>query len=82
MAENIESSNKQMERAVDFHVPWRRLNIISRTNKILDETAPWVLAKEDGKEQLVAVMAHLAAKFVWQPTSIQPFMMTTSNAIM
>ena len=57
--------------------------IISRTNKYIDETAPWVLAKEDGnKEQLAAVMAHLAASLRVVAHLIQPFMMTTSNAIM
>ena len=37
-------------------------SIISRTNKYIDETAPWVLAKDDAKrDELAAVMAHLAA---------------------
>ena len=58
-------------------------SLISRTNKYIDETAPWVLAKEDGdKEQLAAVMAHLAASLRVVAHLIQPFMMTTSNAIM
>ena len=83
VAENIEEFHKQMN-AVDFpralDVIW---NIISRTNKYIDETAPWVLAKEDGdKEQLAAVMAHLAASLRVVAHLIQPFMMTTSNAIM
>ena len=44
---------------------------------------PWVLAKEDGdKEQLAAVMAHLAASLRVVAHLIQPFMMNTSNAIM
>ena len=63
-----------------FEAVW---NIISRTNKYIDETAPWVLAKEDGdKEQLAAVMAHLAASLRVVAHLIQPFMMNTSNAIM
>jgi len=83
VAENIEEFHKQMK-AVDFpralDAVW---NIISRTNKYIDETAPWVLAKEDGdKEQLAAVMAHLAASLRVVAHLIQPFMMTTSNAIM
>lgn len=83
VAENIEEFHKQMN-AVDFpralDAVW---NIISRTNKYIDETAPWVLAKEDGdKEQLAAVMAHLAASLRVVAHLIQPFMMTTSNAIM
>ena len=83
VAENIEEFHKQMN-AVDFpralDAVW---NIISRTNKYIDETAPWVLAKEDGdKEQLASVMAHLAASLRVVAHLIQPFMMTTSNAIM
>ena len=83
VAENIEEFHKQMN-AVDFpralDAVW---NIISRTNKYIDETAPWVLAKEEGdKEQLAAVMAHLAASLRVVAHLIQPFMMTTSNAIM
>lgn len=83
VAENIEEFHKQMN-AVDFpralDAVW---NIISRTNKYIDETAPWVLAKEDSnKEHLAAVMAHLAASLRVVAHLIQPFMMTTSNAIM
>ena len=81
--ENIAEYHKQMN-AVDYpralEAVW---NIISRTNKYIDETAPWVLAKEDGdKEQLAAVMAQLAASLRVVAHLIQPFMMNTSNAIM
>lgn len=81
--ENLAEYHKQMN-AVDYpralEAVW---NIISRTNKYIDETAPWVLAKEDGdKEQLAAVMAHLAASLRVVAHLIQPFMMNTSNAIM
>ena len=81
--ENIAEYHKQMN-AVDYpralEAVW---NIISRTNKYIDETAPWVLAKEDGdKEHLAAVMAHLAASLRVVAHLIQPFMMNTSNAIM
>ena len=81
--ENIAEYHKQMN-AVDYpralEAVW---NIISRTNKYIDETAPWVLAKEDGdKDQLAAVMAHLAASLRVVAHLIQPFMMNTSNAIM
>ena len=81
--ENIAEYHKQMN-AVDYpralEAVW---NIISRTNKYIDETAPWVLAKKDGdKEHLAAVMAHLAASLRVVAHLIQPFMMNTSNAIM
>ncbi|MFU2164533.1 methionine--tRNA ligase [Streptococcus pluranimalium] len=83
VAENINLYHQNMD-AVDYpralEAVW---NIISRTNKYIDETAPWVLAKEDGdKEQLAAVMAHLAASLRVVAHLIQPFMMETSNAIM
>lgn len=83
VTEKITDYHKQME-TVDYP---RALDaiwaIISRANKYIDETAPWVLAKEDGdKEQLASVMAHLAASLRVVAHLIQPFMMTTSNAIM
>ncbi|WP_432653714.1 methionine--tRNA ligase subunit beta [Streptococcus equi] len=83
VADHISEYHKQME-AVDYpralEAVW---TIISRTNKYIDETAPWVLAKAaDSKEQLASVMAHLAASLRVVAHLIQPFMMTTSAAIM
>ena len=55
--------------------------LISRTNKYIDETAPWVLAKEEGdKDQLAGVMSHLAASLRVVAHLIEPFMMKTSSA--
>ena len=83
VAENIVEYHKQMN-AVDYpralEAVW---NIISRTNKYIDETAPWVLAKDEAKrDELAAVMAHLAASLRVVAHLIQPFMMSTSDAIM
>ncbi|WP_205015683.1 methionine--tRNA ligase [Streptococcus porcinus] len=83
VAAQIEEYHVQME-AVDYpralEAVW---TIISRANKYIDETAPWLLAKEDGnKEDLASVMAHLAASLRVVAHLIQPFMMETSNAIM
>lgn len=83
VADNLAQYHKQLN-AVDYpralEVVW---NIISRTNKYIDETAPWVLAKDQAKrDDLAAVMAHLAASLRVVAHLIQPFMMTTSNAIM
>ncbi len=83
VADNLEQYHKQMN-AVDYpralEAVW---NIISRTNKYIDETAPWALAKDDTKiDELAAVMAHLVASLRVVAHLIQPFMMTTSNAIM
>ena len=83
VAENIAEYHKQMN-AVDYpralEAVW---NIISRTNKYIDETAPWALAKDEAKrDELAAVMAHLAASLRVVAHLIQPFMMSTSDAIM
>ncbi|WP_369351143.1 methionine--tRNA ligase [Streptococcus hillyeri] len=83
VAENLGAYHKNMD-AVDYpralEAVW---NIISRTNKYIDETAPWVLAKDEAdREKLAAVMAHLAASLRVVAHLIQPFMMETSNAIM
>lgn len=83
VTEKITDYHKQME-TVDYPRALDAIwGIISRANKYIDETAPWVLAKEDGdKEQLASVMAHLASSLRVVAHLIQPFMMTTSNAIM
>ncbi|WP_019785356.1 methionine--tRNA ligase [Streptococcus sobrinus] len=83
VADNLAAYHKQMA-AVDFPKALEAVwNIIARTNKYIDETAPWVLAKDDAdREQLAAVMAHLASSLRVVAHLIQPFMMTTSNAIM
>ncbi|WP_165211461.1 methionine--tRNA ligase [Streptococcus tangpeifui] len=83
VADNISEYHQQMG-AIDFPKALEAVwTIISRTNKYIDETAPWLLAKnEDQKAQLAAVLAHLAASLRVIAHLIQPFMMETSNAIM
>lgn len=81
--DSIENYHKQME-AVDFpralEAVW---NLISRTNKYIDETAPWVLAKDEtDRDKLAAVMSHLVASLRVVAHLIKPFMMETSDAIM
>ena len=56
--------------------------IISRSNKYIDETAPWVLAKsevEEDRKKLASVMYHLAENLRIIAVLIQPFMKDTSN---
>jgi len=49
--------------------------LVSRTNKYIDETEPWKLAKDDTKaDELAAVMAHLAASLRVIATLISPVM--------
>ncbi|HOB20509.1 MAG TPA: methionine--tRNA ligase, partial [Candidatus Atribacteria bacterium] len=54
---------------------WR---LVGRTNKYIDETAPWVLAKtEEGKARLTTVLYHLAESLRFISVLISPFMTRT-----
>ena len=56
--------------------------LIRRTNKYIDETAPWVLARDPGtKDRLDAVMHNLAESLRIVSVLIYPFMHTTSKQI-
>ena len=57
-------------------------SLVSRTNKYVDETAPWVLAKEEAdKPKLASVMAHLAESLRHIAVMLQPFMTSTPKQI-
>lgn len=56
--------------------------IISMTNKYIDETAPWVLAKEERKEELKSVMYHLAENLRKIAIMLKPVIKDTSNEIL
>lgn len=52
--------------------------IISRTNKYIDETAPWILAKDEAEaEKLQSVMYHLVDSLRIIAILIQPVMVET-----
>lgn len=54
--------------------------LIRRTNKYIDETAPWLLAKDEaGKERLNTVLHNLAECLRISSVLIFPFMHTTST---
>lgn len=56
--------------------------IISKSNKYIDETAPWVLAKsenEEDKEKLKSVMYHLVENLRTVAVVLQPFMPETAE---
>jgi methionyl-tRNA synthetase len=56
--------------------------VVSRTNKYIDETAPWVLAKDEAaKERLDTVMYNLAESLRIISILIMPFMHTTAEEI-
>lgn len=56
--------------------------LIRRTNKYIDETAPWVLAKdESGQQRLQTVLHNLAEALRIVSILIYPFMHTTATEI-
>ena len=57
-------------------------NLVSRTNKYIDETMPWALAKEEQTEKLQSSMYHLIENLRKIAILIRPFMEETSNNIL
>lgn len=56
--------------------------LISRANKYVDETTPWVLAKEDDKkDRLNTVLYNLAESLRIVSVLVRPFMEKTSDSI-
>ncbi|WP_036145294.1 methionine--tRNA ligase [Lysinibacillus sp. BF-4] len=56
--------------------------LVSRTNKYIDETQPWVLAKaEANKKKLASVMANLAESLRHIAVMLQPVMTATPKRI-
>ncbi|MGO1712747.1 MAG: methionine--tRNA ligase, partial [Senegalia sp. (in: firmicutes)] len=56
--------------------------LIGRTNKYIDETTPWILAKyDDKKDRLDTVLYNLAESIRIISVLIRPFMENTSNEI-
>ncbi|MGX4258142.1 methionine--tRNA ligase [Bacillus sp. YH3-2-B2] len=70
-----EKAMENMEFSVALSTLWQ---LISRTNKYIDETAPWVLAKDQEKEkELRSVMYHLAESLRMTAVLLQPFLTQT-----
>ncbi len=77
--EKVEAAMDKMEFSVALSAIWE---LISRTNKYIDETAPWVLAKDDAnKEALGNIMAHLAESLRFTGIMIQPFLTKAPSKI-
>ncbi|NEU32530.1 methionine--tRNA ligase [bacterium LRH843] len=71
----VEEAMEEMEFSVALTAIWQ---LVSRTNKYIDETQPWVLAKDESrKEELGSVMYHLAETLRIVSVLIQPFMTET-----
>ncbi|ALS28435.1 methionyl-tRNA synthetase [Paenibacillus sp. 32O-W] len=75
----VEAAMENMEFSVALAAIWQ---LISRTNKYIDETQPWVLAKdENNRKQLASVMVHLAESLRIVSILLQPFLTHTPRAI-
>ncbi|MBK3938836.1 methionine--tRNA ligase [Staphylococcus haemolyticus] len=73
--ETVKHFNESMESfqfSVALSTVWK---FISRTNKYIDETTPWVLAKDDSqKDMLGNVMAHLVENIRFAAVLLRPFL--------
>ncbi|OIJ17562.1 methionine--tRNA ligase [Anaerobacillus alkalilacustris] len=75
----VEEAMEDMEFSVALSAIWQ---LVSRTNKYIDETQPWVLAKsEENHKELGSVLYHLAEALRHISILIQPFMTTTPKKI-
>ena len=72
----FEEKMKELEVANALQEIW---NLVSRTNKYIDETSPWVLAKEENTEKLQACIYHLIENLRKIAILIIPFMPNTSK---
>jgi len=82
-AEVVENYTKQMD-AYQFSVGLNEaFKLISRANKYIDETAPWVLAKsEESKPRLLTVLKNLCECIRISAILISPVMPASAEAIL
>ncbi|MBC1457253.1 methionine--tRNA ligase [Listeria newyorkensis] len=67
-----ETNMETMQFSVVLSQLW---TFVSRTNKYIDETAPWVLAKEEANRgELASVMTHLAENLRIIAVMLKPFL--------
>ena len=79
--EYIEKIEKEYDTYHLSNVITETWGLIARTNKYIDETTPWVLAKEEKTEKLKSVMYHLVENLRKIAILISPYMKDTSDKI-
>ena len=78
-----EKYEEQMEHYAFQNALSEVFTVISRANKYIDETAPWILAKDESKKaRLARVMYNLLETVRVCGGLLQPFMPATSEEIM
>ena len=75
----IENYIEKFEFANALSETW---NLISRTNKYIDETTPWILDKNNETEKLQSCMYHLIENLRIIGIILIPFMQDTANNIL
>ncbi|CAM3789025.1 methionine--tRNA ligase [Cohnella lubricantis] len=77
--DRAEAALEDMEFSIALTAIW---TLVSRTNKYIDETKPWVLAKEEAsRPELASVMGHLADSLRIASILLQPFLTITPRRI-
>ncbi|MCM3758946.1 methionine--tRNA ligase [Sporosarcina aquimarina] len=77
--QKYEESLEKMQFSIVLSELW---SLVSRTNKYIDETSPWVLAKEEAdRGKLASVMVHLAQSLHHIAVMLQPFMTESPKKI-
>ncbi|MGM7684071.1 methionine--tRNA ligase [Cytobacillus sp. Hm23] len=77
VVEKYSDAMEKMEFSVALSSVWQ---LISRSNKYIDETQPWLLAKdENSREQLASVMTHLVESLRRVAILLQPFLTQTPS---
>ena len=78
-ADKVEEAMNEWKFNIALEEIWK---VVQRTNKYIDETTPWVLAKDEAnKERLDVVMHNLAESLRIIANLIYPYMHTTSSKI-
>lgn len=82
-AANVISKYHEAMEKMEFNVALAEIwSLVSRANKYIDETEPWVLAKDpDRKKELDSVMVHLAESLRIVAILLQPIMTETPKKI-
>ncbi|WP_236913431.1 methionine--tRNA ligase, partial [Clostridium sp. Cult1] len=78
-AEKVEYNMDELNYSQALEEIWK---VVRRTNKYIDETSPWILAKEEDKERLNTVLYNLTESIRIIGLLLSPFMERTSNEIL
>src|SRR5690606_24125535 len=80
IVKEYEEAMENMEYSVALSAVWQ---LISRTNKYIDETQPWILAKDSEKQnELASVIVHLADSLRRVAILLKPFLTKTPDQIL